>query len=64
MLVDSGKVIYTLSQKPPVITTIEELKKDARREEFKNLITQCWRRTEKDWRVEKCKTCFFLANSL
>ena len=50
MLVDSGKVIYTLSQKPPVITTIEELKKDARREEFKNLITQCWRRTEKDWR--------------
>ena len=49
MLVDSGKVIYTLSQEPPVITTIEELKKDANREEFKNLITQCWGRTEETW---------------
>ena len=53
MLVDSGKVIYTCSQEPPVITTREELKKNAGREEFKNLITQGWRRTEKDWTKKK-----------
>ena len=49
MLVDSGKVIYTCSQEPPVITTREELKKDAAREEWKKLISQDWRRTEEDW---------------
>ena len=49
MLIDSGKVIYTWSQKPPVITNREELKKNAAREEFKNLIPQDWRRTEEDW---------------
>ena len=31
------------------MTTREELKENAGREEFKNLITQGWRRTEKDW---------------
>ena len=49
MLIDSGKVIYTWSQEPPVITTKEEFKKNAAREEFKNLITHDWRRTEEDW---------------
>ena len=49
MLIDSGKVIYIWSQKPPVITNREELKKNAARKEFKNLITQRWRRTEQDW---------------
>ena len=49
MLIDSEKVIYTWSQEPPVITPREELKKNAAREEFKNLITQDWRRTEEDW---------------
>ena len=39
MLIDSEKVIYTWSQEPPVITTREELKKNAARKEFKNLIT-------------------------
>ena len=39
MLIDSGKVIYTCSQEPPFITTREELKKNAARKEFKNLIT-------------------------
>ena len=48
MLIDSGKVIYTWSQEPPVITTREELKKDAGREAFKNLITQGWRRTKEN----------------
>ena len=49
MLIYSGEVIYTWSQEPLFITTSEELKKDNAREEFKNLITQGWRRTEKDW---------------
>ena len=49
MLLDSGKVIYTFSQEPPVKTNREELKKNAVRKEFKNLITQGWRRTEEDW---------------
>ena len=49
MLIYSGKVIYTWSQEPLFITTREELKKDTSREEFKNLITQVWRRTEEDW---------------
>ena len=49
MLIDSGKVIYTLSQETPVIITREELKRNADRKEFKNLITQGWRRSEEDW---------------
>ena len=48
MLIDSGKVIYSWSQEPPVIKTRGELKKNAARKEFKNLITQSWRRTEED----------------
>ena len=46
MLIDSGKVIYTWCQELPVITSRVELKKDAGREEFKNLITQGCRGTE------------------
>ena len=34
MLIDSGKVIYIWSQKPPAITNREELKKNAARKEF------------------------------
>ena len=57
MLIDSGKVIYTLSQETPVITTREELKKDTAREEFKNLTTQGWRRTEEDWTKTENQGC-------
>ena len=49
MLIDSGKVVYTLSQEKPVITTREELKKNTTGKEFKNLITQGWERTKEDW---------------
>ena len=48
MLIDSGKVIYSWSQEPPVIKT-RGLKKNAARKEFKNLITQGWRRTDEEW---------------
>ena len=39
MLIDSWRVNNTWSQEPPVIKTREELKKNAARKEFKNLIT-------------------------
>ena len=57
MLIDSGKVIYTQSQEPPVITTREELKKNAARKEFNKLITQGWRRTEEDWTKKESQSC-------
>ncbi len=44
-------------KEPPVITTREELKKNADREEFKNLITQDWRRTEEDWTKKESQGC-------
>ena len=49
MFIDSGKVTSTWGKEPPVMTTREELKKDAAREEWKKLIAQGWRRTEEDW---------------
>ena len=55
MFIDSRKVIYTWSQEKPVITTREELKKNAARKEFKNLITQSWRRTEEDWTKKRAR---------
>ena len=55
MLIYSGKVIYTWIQEPPVITTKEELKKNAARDEFKNLITQDWRRTKEDWTKKRIR---------
>jgi len=44
-----GKLLIHGSKKFPHITTREELKKDAAREEWKKLIAQGWRRTEEDW---------------
>ena len=55
MLIDSRKVIYSWTQEPPVIKTREELKKNAARKEFKNLITQSWRRTEEDWTKKRAR---------
>ena len=55
MFIDSGKVTSTWGKEPPVMTTREELKKDAAREEWKKLIAQGWRRTEEDW-TKKART--------
>ena len=49
MSIDSGKIISTWSKEPPFMTTREELKKEAAREEWKKLIAQGWRRTEEVW---------------
>ena len=49
IFIDSWKVISAWGKEPPVMTTREELKKDAAREEWKKLIAQGWRRTEEVW---------------
>ena len=45
----SGKVTSLWGKEPPVMTTREELKSEAAREEWKKLIAQGWRRTEEVW---------------
>ena len=49
MFIDSGKVTSIWDQEPPVMTTREELKKEAARENWEKLIAQGWRRTEEVW---------------
>ena len=49
MFIDSGKVDSTWGKEPPVMTTREELKTEAAREEWQKLIAQGWRRTEEVW---------------
>ena len=49
MFIDSRKVTSTCGKETPFMTTWEELKKEAAREEWKKLIAQSWRRTEEDW---------------
>ena len=53
MFIDSGKVNSTWGKEPPVMTTREELKTEAAREEWKKLIDQGWRRTEEVWTKKK-----------
>ena len=49
MIIDSGKVTSTRVKEPTLLITREELRKKAAREEWKKLIAQDWRRTEKVW---------------
>ena len=49
MFIYTEKVTSTWIKESPAITTREELKKDAAREEQKKLIAWGWRRTEEDW---------------
>ena len=49
MFIDSVKVSSIWGNEPPVMTTREELKKDAAREEWKKLIAQGGRLTEEVW---------------
>ena len=53
MFIDSVKVSSKWGNEPPVMTTREELKKDAAREEWKKLIAQGWIRTEEVWTNKK-----------
>ena len=63
MFIDSGKVTSTWGKEPPVMTTREELKKDAAREEWKKLIAQGWRRTEEVW-TKKRELGLLITNGL
>ena len=49
MFIDSEMVTSTWGKEPPVMTTREELEKEAAREEWEKLIAQGWRMTEEDW---------------
>ncbi len=44
-----GSLNSTWGKEPPVMTTREELKIEAAREEWEKLIAQGWRRTEEVW---------------
>ena len=55
MFIDSGKVTSKWGKEPPVMTTREELKTEAAREEWKKLIAQGWRRTEEVWTKKEDK---------
>ena len=57
MFNNSGKVTPKQGKEPPVMTTREELKKDAAREEWKKLIAQGWRSTEEVWIKKDIKGC-------
>ena len=49
MLIDSGRIYGVLGNKPPLLTTREELKVDSAKDEWKKLIAQGWRRTKPVW---------------
>ena len=49
IFIDSGKVTSMWGKEPPLMTTREELKLEAAREEWKKLISKGWRRTEEVW---------------
>ena len=53
VFIDSGKIIGVLGKEPPLMTTREELKVDAARDEWKKLIDQGWRRTKPVWEESK-----------
>ena len=46
MFIDSGRILGVLGKEPPLMTTREELKLAKARDELKNLISKCWRRTK------------------
>ena len=49
IVIDSGKIVGVLGKEPPVLTTIEELKIEKARDEWKKLLAQGWRRTPVVW---------------
>ena len=49
MFVDSGIVVGTLGDKPPLMKTRKEIKIEAARKEYQQLITSGWQVTEPKW---------------
>ena len=50
MFIDSGRILGVLGKEPPLMTTIEEIKVDKARDEWKKLIPQGCRRTKSVWK--------------
>ena len=49
MFVDSGIVVGSLGENPPLMKTRKEIKIDAARKEYQQLITAGWQVTESKW---------------
>ena len=49
MFVDSGIVVGTLGEKPPLMKTRKEIKIEAARKEYQQLITSGWQVTVPKW---------------
>tara|TARA_B100000902_G_C26754805_1_gene642747 strand:- start:220 stop:474 length:255 start_codon:yes stop_codon:yes gene_type:complete len=49
MFVDSGIVVGTLGDKPPLMKTRKEIKIETARKEYQQLITSGWQVTEPKW---------------
>ena len=49
MFVDSGIVVGSLGENPPLMKTRKEIKLDAARNEYQQLITSGWQVTEPKW---------------
>ena len=49
MFVDTGIVVGTLSDKPPLMKTRKEIKIEAARKEYQQLITSGWQVTVPKW---------------
>jgi len=49
MFIDSGRILGVLGKELPLMTTIEELKVDKARDEWRKLIDLGWRRTKPVW---------------
>ena len=49
MFIDTGRIVGVLGKEPPLMTTREELKVDAARDQWKKLIFQGWRRSKPIW---------------
>ena len=49
MFVDSGIVVGSIGESPPLMKTRKEIKIDAARKEYQKLITAGWQVTEPKW---------------
>ena len=49
MFVDTGKIVGVLGKEPPMMTTTVSVDIDLAREIYERLLSQGWRKIEKNW---------------
>ena len=49
IFIDSGKIVGVLGKEPPVMTTTVSVDIDLAREIYERLLSQGWRKIEKNW---------------